>query len=61
MGRKQLYIGSFFDYFTIIFDSREQSKERIKFMDVLFIAVAAALCGCYEWEEMEQWATVREA
>lgn len=60
MGRKRLYIGSFFDFFTIIFDPREQGKERHKFMDVLFIAVAATLCGCDEWEEMEEWATVRE-
>lgn len=54
MVRKRVYIGSFFDYFTIIFDPREQSKVRHKFIDVLFIAVAATLCRCDEWEEMEQ-------
>ena len=60
MGRKRLNMGSFFDYFTIIFDPREEGKVRHKLIDVLFIAVAATLCKCDEWEEMEEWAKARE-
>lgn len=29
-------------------------------LDVLFIAVAATICRCDEWEEMETWARVKE-
>jgi hypothetical protein len=29
-------------------------------MDVLFIAVAATLCKCDEWEEIEEWAIAKE-
>jgi predicted transposase YbfD/YdcC len=51
---------SFFDYFTIIFDPRQEGKVRHKLIDVLFIAVAATICGCDEWEEIEEWAIAKE-
>lgn len=60
MGERRLYMGSFFDYFTIIFDSRQEGKVRHKLIDVLFIAVAATICGCDEWEEIEEWAIAKE-
>jgi predicted transposase YbfD/YdcC len=60
MGEKRLYMGSFFDYFTIIFDPRQEGKVRHKLIDVLFIAVAATICGCDEWEEIEEWAIAKE-
>ncbi|MEA4846016.1 MAG: transposase family protein [Clostridiaceae bacterium] len=42
-------MGSFFDYFTIIYDPREEGKIRHKLMDILFIAVAATLYRCDEY------------
>ncbi|HQA59078.1 MAG TPA: ISAs1 family transposase [Acetivibrio sp.] len=60
MGRKRLYKGSFFDYFMVIYDSRQQGKVRHKLMDILFIVVAATLCNCNEWEEIEEWAIAKE-
>lgn len=60
MGERRLYMGSFFDYFTIIFDPRQEGKVRHKLIDVLFIAVAATICGCDEWEEIEEWAIAKE-
>ena len=60
MGRKRLYMGSFFDYFMVIYDSRQQGKVRHKLMDILFIVVAATLCNCNEWEEIEEWAKAKE-
>ena len=60
MGRKRLYMGSFFDYFMVIYDSRQQGKVRHKLMDILFIVVAATLCNCNEWEEIEEWAIAKE-
>ena len=54
------YKGRFFDNFMIIFDPREYGKVRHKLIDVLFIAVAASLCGCNDWIGMEIWTLERE-
>ncbi len=59
MGNK-LYKGSFFDHFMIIFDSRQEGKVQHKLIDILFIAVAASLSNCNDWEDMEEWAEIRE-
>lgn len=60
MGRKRLYMGSFFDYFSVIFDPRQEGKIQHKLLDILFIAVAATICRCDDWEEMEEWACAKE-
>lgn len=60
MGRKRLYMGSFFDHFMVIFDPRQEGKVRHRLMDVLFIAVAATVCRYDEWLEMEDWAVEKE-
>lgn len=59
MGKK-LYKGSFFKHFMIIYDPRQEGKVRHKLIDVLFIAVAASICYCNEWLDMEDWATENE-
>lgn len=59
MGKK-LYKGSFFDHFMIIYDPRQDGKVRHKLIDVLFIAVAARICYCNEWLDMEDWAIENE-
>ncbi len=55
-----MYKGSFFEHFMIIYDPRQDGKVQHKLLDVLFIAIAATICGCDEWEDMEDWATRRE-
>ncbi|MCC5909340.1 MAG: ISAs1 family transposase [Clostridiaceae bacterium] len=60
MSRKGLYMGSFFDYFSVIYDPRQEGKIQHKLIDVLFIAVAATVCRCHEWEEIEEWAMAKE-
>jgi predicted transposase YbfD/YdcC len=59
MGKK-LYKGSFFKHFIIIYDPRQEGKVRHKLIDILFIAVAASICYCNEWLDMEDWATQNE-
>lgn len=54
------YKGSFFKYFGVIYDPRQEGKVRHKLIDVIFIAVAATICKCDEWEDMEAWAAERE-
>jgi len=46
--------------FIIIFDLGEYKEVRHKLIDVLFIAVAACLCGCNDWIGIEIWALERE-
>jgi len=53
-------MGSFFDYFSIIYDPREDGKVRHKLIDILFIVVAATVCRCDEWDEIEEWAIAKE-
>lgn len=60
MDRKRLYMGSFFNYFMVIYDSRQQGKVKHKLIDILFIVVSATLCNCNEWEEIEEWAKAKE-
>ncbi|NLL04571.1 MAG: transposase family protein [Clostridiaceae bacterium] len=51
---------NFIDYFTVIFDPRQEGKIQHKLLDVPFIAVAATICRCDEWGEMEEWACAKE-
>jgi len=53
-------MGSFFNYFMVIYDSRQQGKVKHKLIDILFIVVSATLCNCNEWEEIEEWAKAKE-
>jgi predicted transposase YbfD/YdcC len=57
---KYKYKGSFFNHFKIIYDRRQKGKVRHKLMDVIFIAIAAKICGCDDWISMEDWAVERK-
>jgi predicted transposase YbfD/YdcC len=54
------YKGSFFEHFMTIYDPRQEGKVQHKLLDVLFIAIAATVCNCDEWEDMEEWAIAHE-
>ena len=54
------YKGSFFKHFMIIYDPRQDGKVWHKLIDILFIAIAASICGLNEWEDMEIWAIQKE-
>lgn len=54
------YKGSFFEHFSVIYDTRQEGKVRHKLIDIIFIAVAATICNCDEWEDIEAWAIERE-
>ncbi len=43
-----------------IFDPRQDGKVCHKLIDILFIAVAATICGFSEWDDMATWAEYRE-
>lgn len=55
-----MYQGKFFEYFMPMHDTRQEGKVRHKLIDILFIAVAATICRCDEWEEIEIWAIKNE-
>lgn len=60
MADETQYQGSFFNYFQMVQDPRQEGKVQHKLMDILFIGVCASLCGCEDWEAMEIWATERQ-
>ena len=49
-----------FGYFQCIHDARQDGKVHHKLLEVIFIVVAATICRCDDWEEMEEWAKTRE-
>lgn len=52
--------GNFFTHFGILKDTRQEGKIKHLLTDILFIAVAATLCGMDEWEDIEEWALAKE-
>lgn len=58
--RNKKYQGRFFEHFMIIYDPRQEGKVRHKLIDILYIAVAATICGADDWQDMEEWALERE-
>lgn len=54
------YKGRFFKQFMIIYDPRQEGKVRHNLIDILFIAVAASICRCDDWIDIEAWARERE-
>ncbi len=45
--------GSFFKHFMTIYDPRQEGKVKHKLGDIIFIAVAASVCNCDEWEDIQ--------
>jgi predicted transposase YbfD/YdcC len=48
-------MGSFFEHFASLPDPRIDRTKRHKLCDIIFIAIAAVLSGCDDWNEMEQY------
>lgn len=51
---------SFFKYFQVIHDKRQEGKVKHVLMDILFIGVCGMLCNCEDWEDIGVWAEERE-
>ncbi len=52
---------SFKEHFSSIADPRVDRTKKHKLIDILFITIAAVLCGCDEWEEIELYAEKKQA
>jgi hypothetical protein len=46
------YEGNFFEIFGSLKDIRQESKVKHKLVDILFLVVAAVICGCNELKEI---------
>lgn len=53
-------VESFFDYFGIIADKRQEGKVHHLLIEILFITVVATLCKMDDWDEIEYWAKNKE-
>lgn len=47
-------------YLSIIRDPRLDRKKQHQLTDILFISVCACLCGCDTWEDIHEYAEIRE-
>ena len=47
-------------YFSLVEDTRDQSYTKYKLEDVLFLLVCGVICGCYDIEEIFEFAEERE-
>lgn len=45
----------FIEQFGDIADARMDRTKKHKLIDILFITLAAILCGCEEWEEIASY------
>ena len=50
-----MYEGKFFESFSILEDRRVQVKVLHKLLDIVFIVIAAVICGCNEWKDIKLW------
>lgn len=48
------------EHFGNIPDPRIERKKLHKLQDIIFITIAATICGIDTWEDMEEWAEIRE-
>jgi hypothetical protein len=53
-------MGSFFEHFATLPDPRVDRTRLHKLSDIVFIAVAAALSGCEDWNEMELYGNEKQ-
>lgn len=51
----------FIEQFGDIPDPRIDRTKKHKLIDILFITVAAIICGCDEWEETQPYEEKKEA
>jgi hypothetical protein len=52
---------SFTEHFSCISDPRIERTKKHKLIDILFITMAAVICGCGEWEEIELYADKKQS
>ena len=48
------------EYFENLPDPRINRKKLHKLQDIIFITIGATICGCDTWEDIEEWAEIRE-
>ena len=48
------------EYFESLPDPRIDRKKLHKLQDIIFITIGATICGCDTWEDIEEWAEIRE-
>lgn len=48
------------NYLTIVKDPRLERKKLHQLQDILFLSVCASLCGCDTWEDIYDFAQIRE-
>jgi len=48
------------EHFGSIPDPRIDRKKLHKLLDIIFITIGAVICGCDAWEDIEEWAEIRE-
>ena len=53
-------MADFIAHFSIIPDSRIDRCKRHKLIDILFLCMAAVVCGAEGWEEIEDFGLARE-
>lgn len=51
----------FIEHFGSIADPRVERTKKHKLIDILFLTLAAVLCGCDEWEEIEAFGEKKES
>lgn len=52
-----MYTGKLFDSFSFLQDERQEGKVLHKLIDIIFIVIAAVICGCNDWKEIHMWAS----
>src|SRR6218665_3581077 len=53
-------MASIMEHFGNIPDPRIDRKKLHKLGDIIFITIGAVICGCDTWEDIEQWAEIRQ-
>lgn len=48
------------EHFGNLPDPRIDRKKLHKLQDIIFITIGATICGCDTWEDIEEWAEIRE-
>lgn len=53
-------MASIMEHFGSLPDPRLDRKKLHKLQDIIFITIGAVICGCDTWEDIEEWAEIRE-
>ena len=47
------------EHFEALIDPRMERRKLHKLHDIIFIPIAAVLCGCDEWNDIEEFGQIR--